>query len=74
MQKNVEAVISRGDNLKNLEAKTENMSKTAAVFNSNTKKVKHKFYMKNKKWTIVIVVTILLLLLGLGVGLYFYFK
>jgi len=56
MSKNIENILERGDNLQNLEDKTEILSEQSRTFQATTKKVKRKTWWENMKMKIVLIV------------------
>lgn len=70
MQRNVELVMNRGENLDNLEIRTERLQHSGNQFQSSSKKVKSMFQCKNRKWTIFLIVFVVMLLFFIGLAIY----
>jgi hypothetical protein len=75
MHQNLEKVMDREINLKNLEQNADHLNIQANQFQTNSTKTKRFFIFKNAKWTTILIVTIILIIIiialaiGLGVGL-----
>ena len=74
MQKNVELVMNRGENLDNLERRTERLQDSGNMFQKSSKQVKSMFQCKNMKWTIFLIVFVCILLFLIGLAIYFYLQ
>lgn len=59
MSQNLESVLERGENLRNLEDKTEELSEQAKTFQVTSRKVKRKTWWANMKMKIVLVFGVL---------------
>jgi t-SNARE complex subunit (syntaxin) len=70
MQKNVELVMNRGENLDNLERRTERLQDSGNMFQKSSKQVKSMFQCKNMKWTIFLIVFVSILLFLIGLAIY----
>lgn len=62
MRNNVERVLERGDQLGDLEEKSERLVQDANRFSSTSRKLKRKMWCQDKKWLLVLAVIILLVL------------
>lgn len=75
MQQNIQNVMERDINLRNLEENAENLNHRANDFQTTANKTKRIFIWRNTKWTMILIVTVVILVLvialaiGLGVGL-----
>ena len=63
VHRNIDLVIERGENLENLQEKSENLHVQSQLFRKHAKKLKCKMLMKNIKMTILIIFIILLIIL-----------
>ena len=70
MQKNVQLVMNRGENLDNLERRTERLEESGSVFKKSSSQAKQMFRFKNAKWTVFLVVFIILLLVLIALAIY----
>lgn len=74
MRENIEKILNRGLNLDNLNKSCENLELQAGQFKLTTKKVKRKYFFKNKKILFFIILFLIVLVLLILVGvLLFYF-
>eukprot|EP01098_Paradermamoeba_levis_P004344 TRINITY_DN1869_c0_g1_i1.p1 TRINITY_DN1869_c0_g1~~TRINITY_DN1869_c0_g1_i1.p1 ORF type:complete len:213 (-),score=67.03 TRINITY_DN1869_c0_g1_i1:77-715(-) len=74
MLENIDKTLNRGAKLEDIDRAAEDLSQTAQVFTTKTKKLKCEMIKKNMKLTIVIVVCCVVILLIIGLVLYFHFK
>ena len=70
MQKNVQAVMNRGEDLENLERRTERLEETGSVFKKSSTQVKSVFAWKNRKWTFFLILFIIILLVLISLAIY----
>lgn len=70
MHKNIDAVISRGENLEALQVKSDELEHNASVFNNNATKLKRKMCLKNAKNTALVVMAILIILCVVALIIY----
>lgn len=70
MQRNVQLVMDRGENLDTLERKTERLEETGSVFQKSTRQAKSLFRFKNRKWTLFLIIFIVLLVLLIALAIY----
>uniref|UniRef100_A0A8R1I0E6 V-SNARE coiled-coil homology domain-containing protein n=1 Tax=Caenorhabditis japonica TaxID=281687 RepID=A0A8R1I0E6_CAEJA len=59
MVENVDRILERGQQLDDIERRTEQLNATSATFQTTARRVKKKFCMLNAKWTIILSVVIL---------------
>ncbi len=75
MQQNLQSVMERDHNLKNLEDSADRLNINAGQFQTTSSRTKRFFIWKNAKWTAILIATVILILvvialaLGLGLGL-----
>ncbi|KAI9018965.1 synaptobrevin [Hyaloraphidium curvatum] len=72
MQDNLNKAIERGENLQDLQLKTEELQESSQQFQKTAKEVKRQMWWKDTKMQIIIgvvVVCVLALIIGLSVGL-----
>ena len=70
MQKNVQLVLDRGENLDNLERRTERLEESGSVFKNRSTQAKSLFKFKNTKWTIFLIIFVVLLIVLIGLAIY----
>ncbi|KAL9099533.1 MAG: hypothetical protein Q9163_004981 [Psora crenata] len=63
MKKNLESVMERGENIDQLQDKSQNLGQSAQRFRHGAKEVRRKMFWKNMKMRIAIIIGILVLLL-----------
>lgn len=68
MKQNIDATLKRGEDLKSLEAKTEDLQNSSVSFHRVTKQVRRTMCWKNVKMTICIIL-ILLIIIGIIVAI-----
>lgn len=54
MSQNIKKVVERGENLEDLEAKTDALQQSSKTFKTSANKVKRKMWWKNMKFTIIL--------------------
>lgn len=73
MRDNMKKVLQRGNDLENLQQKSNDLEKQAGDFSATSKRIRRWACIKNAKWTailiIVVIVIIIAISIGLGVGL-----
>lgn len=62
IHKNIDAVISRGEDLDSLQGKTEDLAQNARIFNSKTKDMNRALCLKKAKITALFVISILIVI------------
>lgn len=74
MRDNIQKAVKRGEQLEQLEQRTDYLDASASEFQVTANKAKKKFFFKNLKWTIILVVVIVLIFLFIILGIYLSFK
>ena len=63
MQQNIDKVVQRGENLQNLESKSEGLEHSSHMFQKKAHKVERKMWWKSKKYTIILIVIVTIIIL-----------
>ncbi len=74
MHQNIQSVMDRDINLKNLEQNADQLNSQAHHFQTSANRTKRLFIWRNTKWTVILILTVVVLIavvalaIGLGVG------
>ena len=74
MRDNIQKAMKRGEQLENLEQRTDYLNTNATDFKQTTIKAKNKFYYKNMKWALIGIGLLIIFILIIVLIIYFKFK